>query len=199
LAYMCYYHANLPAVMVCSRCGRRICSSCSKPYGELALCPSCYHATVTNQPPTTAAPPPIAPALYAGGVPPGGVIYGPYPKPHKFRPFSWIAVVLLLISAALIFANAAALLWPGFFAMWVAFFPWVASLGNFNFILGVVLGLIILGAVFLYMLGFRVLSTFMVFPAAIVSLFIGGGFVVGLVIGVLTGIYMLMTEKRWHP
>jgi hypothetical protein len=144
--------------------------------------------------------PPIAPALYAGGVPPGGTIYGPYPaKPHMFRRFSWLAVVLLLISAALIFANAAALLWPGFFFTWVAFFPWVASLGNFSFILGIVLGLIIVGAVLLYMLGFRVLSTFMVFPAAIVSLFIGGGFVVGLVLGVLTGIYMLMTEKRRHP
>jgi hypothetical protein len=82
--------------------------------------------------------------------------------------------------------------------LWIAFFPWVAQLGNFSFILGVVLGLIILGAVFLYMLGFRVLSAFMVFPAAIVSLFIGGGFVVGLILGVLTGIFMIMNEKYWH-
>jgi hypothetical protein len=105
---------------------------------------------------------------------------------------------LLLISAALIFANAAALLWPSFFATWVAFFPWVLQLGNFSFILGIVLGMVILGAVFLYMLGFRVLSAFMVFPAAIVSLFIGGGFIVGLILGVVTGIYMVMNEKIWH-
>jgi hypothetical protein len=81
---------------------------------------------------------------------------------------------------------------------WVGLFPWVAQLGSFGFILGVVLGMIILGAVFLYMLGFRVLSAFMVFPAAIVSLFIGGGFWVGLILGVLTGIFMIMNEKIWH-
>jgi hypothetical protein len=38
----------------------------------------------------------------------------------------------------------------------------------------------------------------MVFPAAIVSLFIGGGFVVGLILGVLTGIYMITNEKIYH-
>jgi hypothetical protein len=146
----------------------------------------------------------MAPNLYAQGVPQGvpqgGVVYGPFPaaKPHAFRRYSVWAVVLLIISAALIFANAAALLWPSFFAAWVTFFPWVLSLGSFNFILGLVLGMIILGAVFLYMLGFRVLSAFMVFPTAIVSLFIGGGFIVGLVLGVLTGIYMIMNEKMWH-
>jgi len=188
--------------MVCLRCGRRICASCSKPYGELSLCPTCYHATVMNQPPT-----PAAPTLYAQGVPQGGpqgvpqggVIYGPYPaKPHVFRRYSLLTVFLLLISASLIFANAAALLLPSFFATWIIFFPWVFQLGNFSFILGLVLGMILLGAIFLYMLGFRVLSAFMVFPTAIVSLFIGGGFVVGLVLGVLTGIFMIMNEKPWH-
>lgn len=75
----------------------------------------------------------------------------------------------------------------------------MAQLGSFNFILGVVLGMVIIGAVILYMLGFKVLSAFMVFPTAIVSLFIGGGFVVGLILAVLTGIYMIMHEKVWHP
>lgn len=127
------------------------------------------------------------------------MVYGPYPaKPHIFRRYSLLALLLLIVSAALIFVNAAALLWPSFFATWVLFFPWVLSLGSFNFILGVVLGMIILGAAFLYMLGFRVLAAFMVFPAAVVSLFIGGGFIVGLVIGVVTGIYMIMNEKIWH-
>jgi multisubunit Na+/H+ antiporter MnhB subunit len=36
-----------------------------------------------------------------------------------------------------------------------------------------------------------------------VSLFIGGGFWAGLIIGVLTGIFMIMYERRppmaWHP
>jgi hypothetical protein len=127
------------------------------------------------------------------------VVYGPFPKAHVFRRFSLLAVVLLLISAGLIFANAAALLWPAFFVTWVGFFPWVAQLGNFSFILGVVLGMIILGAVFLYMVGFKVLAAFMVFPTAIVSLFIGGGFLIGLILAVLTGIFMIMNEKRWYP
>jgi multisubunit Na+/H+ antiporter MnhB subunit len=59
--------------------------------------------------------------------------------------------------------------------------------------------MIIIGAVFLYMLGFKVLSAFMIFPTAIVSLFIGGGFWAGLIIGVVTGIFMIMHEKRWQP
>ena len=104
-----------------------------------------------------------------------------------------------MTSAALIFANAGALLSPAFFATWVGVFPWVAQLGSFNFILGVVLGLVIIGAVLLYMLGFKVLSAFVVFPTAIVSLFIGGGFLVGLILAVLTGLYMVKSEKVWHP
>lgn len=116
-----------------------------------------------------------------------------------FRRFQWGVVLLLLTSAALIFANAGALLWPAFFATWVGFFPWVLSLGSFSFILGVVLGLVLVGAVLLYMLGFRVLSAFMIFPTAVVSLFIGGGFLIGLILAVLTGIYMIMNEKVWHP
>ena len=115
------------------------------------------------------------------------------------RRFQWAVVLLLLTSAALIFANAGALLWPAFFATWVGLFPWVAQLGNFSFILGVVLGMVIVGAVILYMLGFKVLSAFMVFPTAVVSLFIGGGFLVGLILAVLTGLYMVKNEKVWHP
>jgi hypothetical protein len=139
----------------------------------------------------------MAPGGMPGGVAPGGVLYGPFPQ--KIRRYSWLAVALLFISAGLIIANAAALLYLPFYFTWVAYFPWVAQLGNFSFILGLVLGMIIIGAVFLYMLGFKVLSAFMIFPTAIVSLFIGGGFWAGLIIGVVTGIFMIMHEKRWHP
>src|SRR5271157_64888 len=196
---MCYYHPNLPANQVCSRCGRRICFSCTKPYGELAFCPSCYHMTVMNQPASQVASP-MGPTLYAqGGLPSGGVVYGPFPKAHSPRRYSLLVVLLLTVSSALIWANAWALLWPGFFAFWVGLFPWVFFLGNFSFILGVVLGLVIDGAVLLYMLGFKVLAAFMIFPTAIVSLFIGGGFIVGLILAVITGIYMIMNERVWHP
>ena len=155
-------------------------------------------------PPMAQAPIPQTGTVYGGVAPgpgpmPGGTFFGPFPK--RFHRFSWIAVFLLLVSAGLIVANAAALLFPPFFFMWVGWFPWVAQLGNFSFILGTVLGIIIIGAVILYMLEFKVLSAFMVFPAAIVSLFIGGGFWAGLIIGVLTGIFMIMHERRppWHP
>jgi hypothetical protein len=81
--------------------------------------------------------------------------------------------------------------------MW---FPWLITFGfapplNFGFILGVVMSLVIAGAIFLYMVGFRVLAAFMVFPAAILSLFIGGGFVVGLILGVLTSVLMILNGR----
>jgi len=98
----------------------------------------------------------------------------------------------------LIFANADLLLWPPFFIPWTGFFPWVAALGNFGFILGVVLSFVISGAIFLYMIGYRVLAAFMIFPTAIVSFFIGGGFFVGLILGVFAGILMIMNGRTWH-
>ncbi len=38
---MCFYHQQLPATYVCSRCGRAICHSCSSFIGPLAFCPHC--------------------------------------------------------------------------------------------------------------------------------------------------------------
>jgi len=158
-----------------------------------------------NQAQAPAPPPgPMAPTVYAQGapqgVPQGGVVYGPYPvKAPVIRPYSLLLVLLLTASAVLIFANAEALLWPPFFAQWAAFFPWVIPLGPplyFGYIFGIILSLVISGAIFLYMLGFRVLAAFMVFPAAVLSLFIGGGFWVGLIVGVLTGIVMIMNGRH---
>jgi hypothetical protein len=76
----------------------------------------------------------------------------------------------------------------------VGLFPWVAELGSLSFILGVILGLVIDMAVVVYSFGLRVESAFLVFPAAIISLFIGGGFLAGLIIAVLTGIFIMMNE-----
>jgi len=160
-----------------------------------------------NQPPA----PPVSATVYAQGAPqavpplppagatPGGVIYGPFPaRAPVIRQYSLLLVLLLTAAAVLIFANAEALLWTPFLTTWVAWFPWVALLGppfNFGWILGIILSIVISGAIFLYMLGFRVLAAFMVFPAAIISLFIGGGFWVGLILGVLTGIFMVMNGR----
>ena len=38
----CFYHPELPATYICIRCGRSICLSCTKPYGQLTICPQCY-------------------------------------------------------------------------------------------------------------------------------------------------------------
>ncbi|WP_455284639.1 zinc ribbon domain-containing protein [[Eubacterium] cellulosolvens] len=40
----CFYHPQLPAAYICIRCGRAICASCTKPYGQLTICPQCYWA-----------------------------------------------------------------------------------------------------------------------------------------------------------
>jgi hypothetical protein len=182
--------------MVCNRCGRRICASCTKPYGELALCPSCYHTSVTHQLAPQITPPMGATSYAQGGAHQSGVSYSPKTKPHSPHPFQRTITLLLSISATLIFANAEALLWwPDFFSPWMSLFPWVAQLGSFSFILGIVLGLVIDVAVFVYMLGFRLLSAVVILPTAILSLFIGGGFLFGLIIAVLTGIFIIKNEK----
>ena len=47
----CYYHHDLPSMSICSRCGRAICMSCTKPYQELTFCPECYWALGPRSPP----------------------------------------------------------------------------------------------------------------------------------------------------
>lgn len=98
---------------------------------------------------------------------------------------------MLFISAGLIAANAIALLSPVFFAIWSGFFPWIIPISYFGFILGIVLALVILGGIVMLLMGFRALAAFLVLPSAIVSLFIGGGFIAGLIIGVFAGILVL--------
>jgi hypothetical protein len=39
---MCFYHPNLPAAYICSRCGRPICRDCAKPYFGLVFCAPCF-------------------------------------------------------------------------------------------------------------------------------------------------------------
>lgn len=204
----CFYHPNLPAMVVCYRCGRKICSSCSKSYNGLTLCPSCYHSVPAPMPtaggvapipvPVASAPmptsvPPAAPvgAVGFGGMKPAGW-YGPYTRMPVLKTW-WLPAILVGIAAALIIANGVALLSPSFFAYWSSLMSWVSALGSFSFILGIVLGLVLLGAVFMMFIRFRVLAAFIIFPTAIVSLFIGGGFFLGAILAVLAGILLLMS------
>ena len=201
LGMFCFYHPNLPAVAVCNRCGRSICGSCYKPYADLALCPDCYNRRVPFGAPTPtpqAIPAAMPSAMHPAMSPaPGGVWYGPFPRPLFFRHFLF-PVALLFIAAGLIVANGIALLSPVFFAIWSGFFPWIIPISSFGFILGIVLGLVILGGVVMYFLGFRALAAFLVIPSAIVSLFIGGGFVIGLILGILAA-FMVVLTPRFPP
>jgi len=38
----CYYHSDLPASVVCSRCGRSVCVGCTRQYGVLSFCTECF-------------------------------------------------------------------------------------------------------------------------------------------------------------
>jgi len=76
-----------------------------------------------------------------------------------------------MIASGLIFFNGIAQLSPGFFVIWTSFLRWVVSLGTFGFILGVILGLVLLGALVLIFLGFRVQAAFLIFPSALALVF----------------------------
>jgi len=62
----CFYHPGLPAVYVCSRCGRSICQDDSKAYMDVVLCPQCYAGVA----PTAAAPQPTASSFVPAYAPP---------------------------------------------------------------------------------------------------------------------------------
>ncbi|HXX73007.1 MAG TPA: zinc-ribbon domain-containing protein [Candidatus Acidoferrales bacterium] len=213
----CYYHPNLPAVYVCNRCGRSICRDDSKAYMDLVLCPQCYQGVVPMvaqpQPPAPAyapappayAPPPMAPAY---GPPPMAPVMAPpppvpvpapaaafpvYPPPPMIAPAPPRAMwgfILSVIAGILVILNAAALLAPGFYVMWVGVFFWLPALGppSLAFAIGVIIGLILVIGSILMLLGYGTIGSIVVFPMAVLSLIIGGGFVAGFVLGVLGGI-----------
>jgi hypothetical protein len=131
-------------------------------------------------------------------LPTGGVLYGPFLRPPFLVRFWWFPAALFFTAAMLIVMNGAALLSPAFLSAWVGMFPWIGPIGFFGFVLGAILGLIILGGLVLFFFGFRVLAAFLVFPAAIASLFIGGGFIAGVMIGVLGSLLVIFTQ-RLHP
>jgi len=105
-------------------------------------------------------------------------------------------IVLLSVSGVLIWGNADLLLWwPAFYLAWVGFFPWVSQLGSLSFILGVILGLVIDMGVVVYSFGSRIEGAFIILPTAIISFLIGGGFLAGLIIAVVTGVFIVMNER----
>jgi hypothetical protein len=127
-----------------------------------------------------------------GGIKPAAGWYGPYAHIPLLIKFWWLPAAVVSIAAGLIIANGVALLSPGFFAFWSSLLPWVSALGAFSFILGIVLGLVLVGTIIMMFLRFRILSAFIIFPTAIISLFIGGGFFLGAILAVLAGILLLI-------
>ena len=101
--------------------------------------------------------------------------------------------ILSMIAGILIILNAAALLSSSFYNMWVQIFFWMSVIDpsathSLVFIIGAIIGLILVIGSILMLLGYGTIGSVVVFPLAVLSLIIGGGFVAGFVLGVLGGI-----------
>jgi hypothetical protein len=190
----CFYHPNLPAIYVCNRCGRSICRDDSKAYMDLVLCPQCYAGVVpmvtAPQPPGPAYQQPMQPmpAAPAPMFAPYPAMYGPPAPPRAMWGF-----ILSMIAGILIILNAAALLSNSFYSLWVGVFFWIpvidaSATHSLIFIIGAILGLILVIGSILMLLGYGTIGSVVVFPLAVLSLIVGGGFVAGFVLGVLGGI-----------
>jgi hypothetical protein len=101
--------------------------------------------------------------------------------------------ILSLIAGILVILNAAALLSPSFYSLWSGVFFWLPVIDSspshgLVFIIGGIIGLILVIGSILMLLGYGTIGSIVVFPLAVLSLIIGGGFVAGFVLGVLGGL-----------
>jgi len=139
------------------------------------------------------------PTPVPAGVPPGGGNIQPFSSIFGLGPATvavttparraTLAFLISFIAGLLILANAALLVNPFFAAIWVFLFPFVGTIGlSVAFAVGVIVGLIVLVGSFLYLVGFGITGSIIVFPAAIISFVIGGGFIAGLVLGIVAGL-----------
>jgi hypothetical protein len=108
-----------------------------------------------------------------------------------------VPVVLALLSGVLVLLNAAALLAPSFWSLWSATFFWLPAIGPlYAFMVGALIGLtLVLGAIIMA-LSNGALADVILFPFAIFSLMIGGGFIAGMLLGILGGILGLTRRNR---
>jgi hypothetical protein len=129
-------------------------------------------------------PQPMAPQMMAAPPPPTSAVYPPARATWGF--------LLSLIAAILIIINAAALLSNGFYNTMNSIFPWISYFGPFPpwmlVAIGLVLGVIIAIGSVLMILGYGTIGSVVVFPAAVISLILGGGFIAGFIIGIIGGI-----------
>ena len=191
----CFYHPSLPAVYVCNRCGRSICRDDSKTYMDLVLCPQCYQGVVPMAAPQPQ--PAYAPQAPPPMMSPPPMMQQPYPYPmfgmQPSSPRALWGFILSMIAGILVILNAAALLSNSFYNMWVGVFFWIPVIDTspthgLIFAIGAIIGLILVIGSILMLLGYGTIGSIVVFPLAVLSLIIGGGFVAGFVLGVLGGI-----------
>jgi len=100
-----------------------------------------------------------------------------------------IAFVLSLVSGILVLLNSAALRSPSFYAFWSSLFFWLPILGRtYAFTLGFVIGLTLIMGSIIMVLRSGALADVIIFPFAVFSLIVGGGFIAGMVLGIIGGI-----------
>jgi len=121
-------------------------------------------------------------------------MFAPYPTfVQPSAPRALWGFILAMIAGILVILNAAALLSNAFYTMWTGVFFWLpvidpSPMHGLVFAIGAIIGLILVIGSILMLLGYGTIGSIVVFPLAVLSLIIGGGFVAGFVLGVLGGI-----------
>jgi hypothetical protein len=103
--------------------------------------------------------------------------------------------ILAIVSAVLILLNSVALLSPGFWGPptnWSSIFWWLGGptgLGqSIATLIGVISGFIVMTGGIMMVLRRGVLGAAVALPFAVISIIMGGGFIVGMVLGIVSGI-----------
>jgi hypothetical protein len=61
---MCSFHPNLPAIYVCGKCGKLLCTNCTRNYMNMILCPQCQWQLFPSTPQPTTFPRPPQPTTF---------------------------------------------------------------------------------------------------------------------------------------
>ena len=134
-------------------------------------------------------------------------MYGPMPGPMMPAgpARSLWGFIISLCSGILVLLNAGLLLAWQFYGgsfLWANIFFWICKIdgyscplasgstatGNITFMIGAVIGLIIIVGSIMMILGYGTIGSVVIFPLAVFSLVIGGGFIAGFVLGIIGGI-----------
>jgi len=105
-----------------------------------------------------------------------------------------------MLAGVFVLLNAAALLSSSFYSLWTGVFFWLPVIDpspthGLVFAIGAIIGLILVIGSILMLLGYGTIGSIVVFPLAVLSLIIGGGFVAGFVLGVLGGILTISSHQ----